>query len=151
MTTNAVFHPEHGHRVPREHTSDATRFLVPLGRLLFVAIFVMSGPNHFKGQMIEHASQAGVPMANLLVPASGVIALLGGLSVLFGFKARWGAWLLVLFLVPVTFMMHKFWTISDPAAAMMQQVMFMKNISMLGAALMIAYFGAGPISIDARR
>jgi putative oxidoreductase len=46
--------------------------------------------------------------------------------------------------------MHKFWTISDPGAAMQQQAMFMKNVSILGAALMIAYFGAGPISIDAR-
>jgi putative oxidoreductase len=150
MTTNAIFHHEHGRGAPAAHASEATRFLVPLGRLLFVAIFLMSGPIHFSDKAIEHASQAGVPLANLLVPASGIIALVGGLSVLLGFKARWGAWLLVLFLVPVTFMMHKFWTISDPGAAMQQQAMFMKNVSILGAALMIAYFGAGPISIDAR-
>ena len=147
MTTNAIYH-DHRHHAPAQAT-DATRFLVPLGRLLFVAIFLASGPNHFKSQMIEHASKAGVPMANLLVPAAGVIAMLGGLSVLLGFKARWGAWLLVIFLVPVTLAMHKFWGISDPAVAMAQQINFMKNVSMLGAALMVAHFGAGPISIDA--
>jgi putative oxidoreductase len=89
-------------------------------------------------------------MASLLVPASGVLALLGGLSVLIGWKARFGALLLMLFLIPVTLMMHRFWGLDDPQAAMLQRIMFMKNVSMLGGALILAYFGAGPISIDAR-
>ena len=75
----------------------------------------------------------------------------GGLSILVGYKAKWGAWLIVLFLLPVSVMMHKFWGLPDPQAAMMQQIMFMKNMSMLGAALMIAHFGAGPLSLDARK
>jgi putative oxidoreductase len=148
MTSNAVFHDQQGRRAPTYRTAEATRYFVPLGRLFFVAIFVMSGPMHFKSAMVEHASNAGVPFASFLVPASGVIALLGGLSVLLGYHARWGAWLLVLFLIPVTFAMHQFWNVGDPQMAMMQQVMFMKNISILGGALMIAHFGAGPISID---
>jgi uncharacterized membrane protein YphA (DoxX/SURF4 family) len=65
-----------------------------------------------------------------------------------GYKARWGAVLLIMFLVPVTYMMHNFWAISDPMAKQMQMIMFMKNVSMLGAALMIAYFGTGPLSLD---
>ena len=56
--------------------------------------------------------------------------------------------LLVLFLVPVTMMMHNFWAVADPMMAMTQQVMFMKNVSMLGAALLIAHFGSGPLSMD---
>jgi putative oxidoreductase len=80
-----------------------------------------------------------------------VLALAGGLSVLFGYKARIGAWLLVLFLVPVTLMMHAFWTVPDAGIARIQEAMFMKNLSMLGAALMITYMGAGPVSIDERR
>jgi putative oxidoreductase len=48
-------------------------------------------------------------------------------------------------------MMHNFWTISDPMMRQMQMAMFMKNISMLGGALLIAYFGAGPLSVDARK
>jgi putative oxidoreductase len=45
-------------------------------------------------------------------------------------------------------MMHKFWTIGDPMMAQMQQIMFLKNVSMLGGALLISQFGAGPISLD---
>jgi putative oxidoreductase len=65
-----------------------------------------------------------------------------------GYRARRGAWALVAFLVPVTFMMHGFWRLSDPVLVHTQQALFAKNISMLGAALMVAYFGSGPISID---
>jgi putative oxidoreductase len=91
----------------------------------------------------------GVPFASLAVPLSGLLAFAGGLSILLGFKARVGAWLIVLFLVPVTVMMHNFWAIGDPGAAQMQMVMFMKNVAILGGALMITYFGAGPVSVDA--
>jgi putative oxidoreductase len=48
-------------------------------------------------------------------------------------------------------MMHKFWTVGDLMMAQVQMMMFMKNISMLGAALLISQFGAGPLSLDARR
>ena len=73
------------------------------------------------------------------------------LSILLGYKARLGAWAIVLFLVPVTFTLHKFWAVADPMMAQMQQVMFMKNLAILGGALLIAHFGAGPVSLDARR
>jgi putative oxidoreductase len=135
----------------RGHSTDAARYAVPVGRLLFVALFLMSGPMHFSGKMSEYAASQGVPLASVAVPLSGLIALAGGLSILLGYKARIGAWLLVLFLVPVTFMMHQFWNVTDPMMKQMQMVMFFKNISMLGAALMITYFGAGPFSLDARK
>jgi putative oxidoreductase len=48
-------------------------------------------------------------------------------------------------------MMHNFWAVQDSALARMHQVMFMKNLSMLGAALLISYFGAGPLSLDGRQ
>jgi putative oxidoreductase len=124
------------------------KFITLLGRVLYSFIFIMAAPGHFKAGTIAYAASTGVPMANILVPLSGVFALLGGLSVLLGFKAKSGAWLLVLFLVPVTVMMHKFWGIPDPMAAQMQQIMFMKNVSMLGAALLITQFGSGPASLS---
>jgi putative oxidoreductase len=127
-----------------------TRYAVPVGRVLFVLIFLIAGPHHFSGDAIAHAQANGVPMAQLLVPLSGVLALLGGLSVALGLKARFGALLLAAFLLPVTLMMHRFWSIDDPQQAMLQQVMFMKNMSMLGAALMLSHFGAGQVSIDQR-
>jgi putative oxidoreductase len=123
-------------------------YLVPLGRLLFAAIFILAAPHHFTSADMGYAAAKGVPMANVLVPLSGVIALLGGLSILLGFQAKIGAWLIVLFLVPVTLMMHNFWADKDAATAMMDQIMFLKNSSMLGGAIMIAYFGSGPCSLD---
>ena len=87
----------------------------------------------------------------MAVPVSGLIAVAGGLSILVGYRAKLGAWLVVLFLVPVTLMMHKFWAVPDPMMAQIQMMMFMKNLSMLGGALLITQFGAGPLSLDARR
>lgn len=120
-----------------------------LGRFLFVLIFVMSGFTHFSKQTIAFAASQGVPVASLLVPASGLLALLGGLSILFGYRAKLGAWLIALFLVGVT-PMHKFWGISDPMMQQMQMVIFMKNLAMLGGALLITQFGSGPWSLDRR-
>ena len=127
------------------------KYLVLLGRIFYSAIFAMSAPGHFEAATIAYAAGKGVPFPSLLVPASGVIALLGALSIILGYKTRYGCWLLVLFLVPVTLAMHNFWAIADPMAARIQQIMFMKNVSMLGAALLIAYFGAGPLSLDNRK
>src|SRR5664279_4593625 len=124
------------------------KYLILLGRLFYSAIFIMAGPAHFTKGDIGYGASQGVPIASIVVPLSGVIALLGGLSILTGYRARYGAWLLVLFLVPVTFMMHNFWTISDPGEKTLQQIMFMKNLSMLGAAFLIVYFGSGPLSVD---
>jgi putative oxidoreductase len=134
-----------------ERMSDLTRYLIPVGRALFALIFVVAGLGHFSKAPIDYAAAAGVPLAGLLVPLSGVIAILGGLSIAFGYHARLGAALLILFLVPVTLAMHAFWTVADPMMAKMQMVMFMKNTALLGAALLIAHIGAGPISLDARR
>ena len=127
------------------------RYLVPIGRVLFATIFVVSAFGHFSSQGVAYAASQGVPLPSVAVPLSGVMALLGGISVALGYRARLGAWLIVLFLVPVTFMMHRFWAMGDSMTARIQQVMFLKNLSMLGAALLLAYNGAGPVSLDARR
>jgi len=124
--------------------------VVLLGRLFFALIFLMAGPNHFSGQTIAYAASQGVPLASIAVPLSGVLAIVGGLSILLGYRARIGAWLIVLFLVAVTPMMHKFWTVTDPMMQQMQMIMFMKNVAMLGGALLISQLGAGPWSLDSR-
>jgi len=124
---------------------------VLLGRFLFVLIFVMAAPNHFSSQTIAYAASQGVPLASIAVPLSGVIALAGGLSILLGYRAKIGAWLLVLFLAVVTPMLHNFWTVADPMMHQMQFIMFMKNVSILGGALLVTQLGAGPWSLDGRR
>jgi putative oxidoreductase len=74
-----------------------------------------------------------------------------GLSIALGYRAKWGGWLIVLFLVPVTVMIHNFWAMTDPNMQRIEQIMFMKNLSMLGGALLIAHFGSGPLSLDNRK
>jgi putative oxidoreductase len=134
-----------------EETSSAKGAVVLLGRFLFSLIFVMSAFNLFSKQTIGYAASQGVPLASLAVPIAGVLAVAGGFSILLGYRAKVGASLITLFLVPVTLMMHKFWAVSDPMAAQIEMIMFMKNVSMLGGALLISQFGAGPFSFDARR
>jgi putative oxidoreductase len=126
------------------------RYLVPLGRLCYAAIFLLSGPRHFTAAYVGYAAQQGVPAPGVLVPLAGVLALLGGLSIVLGYRAKAGAWLLVVFLVPVTLMMHRFWTITDPMMAGVQMAHFLKNVALLGTALVFTQLGAGPVSLDER-
>jgi putative oxidoreductase len=151
MSTNVATLPLEARRTGQSKGHvDARSILVPVGRLLYVAIFLVAGLSHHSPQSIGYAAQQGVPFAGVLVPFSGVLALASALSVLLGYKAKIGAWGLVLFLVPVTVLMHNFWAVQDPMMAQLQQAMFFKNVSMLGAALLIAHFGAGPVSLDSR-
>jgi putative oxidoreductase len=119
-----------------------------VGRILFSLLFIMSAAGNFKPETIAYAASAGVPLANLAVPASGILALLGGLSIMLGYKARWGGIALVAFLAPVTVMMHNFWAVTDPMMHQMQFVNFMKNLGLIGGALMFVVNGAGAFSLD---
>jgi len=123
---------------------------VPLiGRILFSSFFLISGFNHlFKmNEMVPYAKSYGVPLAGLAVPFTGLMILVGGLSILLGYYPKIGAWLLVIFLIPVNFYMHRFWGVEDQMQAMTQMIMFMKNTVIMGGALLIAYFGTGPFSL----
>lgn len=126
------------------------KVIVLFGRILFSLIFLTSSIGHFSAQNIQYSASMGLPLASFLVPASGVLAALGALSIILGYKARIGALLIIIFLLPVTFIMHRFWVDAEPAVQQMQLAMFMKNISMLGAALLICYFGSGPLSLDGK-
>jgi putative oxidoreductase len=130
-------------------SASSTTPLALIGRILFALIFLMAGFTHFLPQTIAFAASQGVPLASIVVPLSGMIAFLGGLSILLGYRAKLGAWLIVLFLLGVT-PLHKFWGITDPMMQQMQMAMFMKNLAMLGGALLISQFGAGPWSLDSR-
>jgi putative oxidoreductase len=121
-----------------------------IGRILYSIIFIFAAPGHFSSETIGYAAAAGVPLASLAVPASGILALLGGLSIALGYKTRWGAIALIAFLAPVTVMMHNFWAVTDPMMRQMQMVMFMKNVALIGGALTFFVHGAGALSLDAR-
>src|SRR4051794_29716374 len=120
------------------------KYIVLLGRILYSLIFLHSAFSLFTSMAVGHATSKGVPLASFLVPLAGVMAVVGGLLIVLGYKAKLGAWLIVAFLIPVTFMMHAFWNETDPVQKQTQTTMFLKNISMLGGAFLITWFGAGP-------
>ena len=148
MSTWSTTHDRTHHDIETIAAQEAAGIPVLLGRIFFAAIFVITSFNHFSQSDISYAAAHGVPLPELLVPLSGILALIGGLSVALGYYARVGAGLLILFLIPVTLMMHNFWVETDPVMAQNQMAHFCKNISMIGGALMITFFGAGPFSFD---
>lgn len=125
--------------------------IVLLGRILFSIVFLLSSIDHFDGHDLTYASAAHVPAAKIVVPIAGLMILVGGLSILFGYRAKLGALLIIIFLIPVTPMMHNFWAVTDPRMHEVHEVNFLKNLSLLGAAFLITQFGAGPWSFDARK
>lgn len=81
-------------------TSSLAQVSILVSRCLFSLIFIMASFSHFSNQTLNYATSAGVPFASLLVPLSGVMVLLAGLSIMLGYQARFGAILIILFLVP---------------------------------------------------
>jgi len=113
-----------------------------LRRVLFSAMFIMSGIQHLTKlrMMSQYAASQKVPAPTAAVAVTGLMLLAGGLSILLGIQVQLGTLLLVVFLVPTAFVMHRFWGIPDPMQAAVQQAHFMKNITLAGAALLICYF-----------
>ena len=113
-----------------------------IGRVVFSFFFIYSGFNHLTklSMYSQYAGASGVPAPTVAVAVTGLMLLGGGLSILLGVQPKWGAALLVVFLVPTALMMHKFWGISDPMLAANQAAHFWKNIALAGAALMIFSF-----------
>jgi len=115
-----------------------TLFLI--GRIIFAGYFLYSGVNHFMrlGSMSDYAKMKGVPLPSVAIAFTGLLLLLGGLSILLGLYPFVGSILLVVFLIPVSFMMHNFWKIQDPQMKMGEKVNFIKNMALLGGVLMLS-------------
>jgi putative oxidoreductase len=115
-----------------------------MGRLLFVSLFVSSGVNHFRQRegMTAYTRSAGAPAPELMVPLTGAVMVVAGLLIAFGVWADLGALLLAAFLFPAAYYMHAYWKVEDPEARHTQQIQFMKNMSLAGASLVLAYLFA---------
>lgn len=134
-----------------ERVDGFTRFAPLLGRILLSMIFLASGVMKFLNwdATAGYMASEGMPLVHVLLPAAAVVELVGGCSVLFGWFTRWGALALVVFLIPTTLIFHDFWAV-PPEQMQNQMQHFMKNLAILGGLLVLAGFGAGPISCDAR-
>lgn len=126
--------------------------LLLIGRVLLALMFILSGFGKL-GDLAGTAgyiASGGLPFASLLAPVVGLLELLGGLAIVVGFQARWAALVLGLFTLAASVLFHKFWAV--PAdQAFVQQLLFMKNLSVAGGLFTVAALGAGALSVDARR
>lgn len=118
--------------------------IVLLGRFCFSLIFFASGITHFTDMpgyvRLMHES---IPFREFWVLISGVVELAGAIMILFDRSARLGAWLIFIFLVPVTITVHGVLmvTADNPEASGIQLSFFLKGIAMAGGALLITQFG----------
>lgn len=124
-----------------ETTAGGLAFL--LGRILIGGVLAFMGVNHFMqtDAMAGYAESKGIPAPKLAVLASGLVLVLGGVSIVLGLFPIVGAALLVLFHVVVTPKMHDFWNVDDPEAQQNEMTQFLKNAVITGAALLLVAVG----------
>lgn len=120
-------------------------------RLAMAAIFVQSGWSKLTGLdgAASYIAAKDLPAPVLLAACAGIAELAGGLALAAGFKSRWGALGLALFLVPTTILFHNPIGL-EAAAAHMQQIQLMKNLAIAGGLVALASFGPGRYALDAR-
>jgi putative oxidoreductase len=125
---------------------------VLVARLLMAMMFLGAGIEKFTGLegTAGYIASAGLPMPKLLAIGAAVVEVLGSLLLIVGWQARWAALALAGFTVLASLFFHDYWSLPKDQQ-MMQMLMFMKNMAVTGGLLMVFAFGAGTISLDARR
>ena len=122
-----------------------------VGRLLMALLFLPAGISKIAGfaGTVGYIASKGVPLAEVAAIIAIIVEVAGGIALILGFKTRWAALALAAFTLVATVMFHNYWTL--PAAQqMMQQLMFMKNIAVVGGLLTLAAWGAGAWSMDGK-
>lgn len=122
------------------------KFVPLIGRILFSLVFIMFGFNHFTSA----AGMTGMvpdflPAQTLIVYLTGVVSVVGGLMVLVGFRTKIAALVLALFVLSTALFVHASGFFAGDMAATTN---FMKDLGLAGGALLISYFGPGPMSMD---
>ncbi|QDT56387.1 Inner membrane protein YphA [Caulifigura coniformis] len=126
--------------------------LTVVARLMITAIFLMSAvgnkiPNY--SGVVKYMEGEGVPAPQILLAGAIVFLIVGSLSVITGFKARFGAGLLAIFLVAATYYFHDFWNFTGQDQQQ-QMIQFLKNTGLFGTMLFFMANGTGPASLDNR-
>jgi uncharacterized membrane protein YphA (DoxX/SURF4 family) len=118
---------------------------IPLAaRICLALIFIRGGIGNLLGfaETQQRMAEMGLPIPSLLLLGNVVFQLVGAISLILGFKVRWGAVLLIIFLIPTTLVFHPFWANPDETIA------FLKNLGLIGGLLLMYYVGAGSVSVD---
>jgi len=129
--------------------------LAVLGRMMLCAIFLMSAvgnkiPNF--EQVAGYMAKAGVPQPKVMLAGAIAFLIVGSLSIIVGLRARFGALLLLVFLVLATYYFHNFWAYEEGSPEHQQlMIQFMKNLGLMGAMVLIIANGTGPCSLDGRK
>lgn len=120
-----------------------------VGRALMALIFIGSGFSKITGFADTAASMAGkgIPMVEVLLPLVILIELGGGLLLALGYKARFAALAIFLFLIPATLIFHDFWAV-EPEQFKMQLIQFQKNLAIMGGMLYVVCAGPGRMSLE---
>jgi putative oxidoreductase len=126
--------------------------LTLIGRLLFALLFLPAGISKIAGfaGTVGYIGSKGLPMPALGAVIAIIVEVGGSLALISGFGTRMAALVLAVFTLVATFFFHNFWGVPVDQA-MMQQLMFYKNIAVVGGLLVLAAHGAGAWSLDARR
>lgn len=116
-------------------------YILLLSRVILGFYFLYNAFNHFKNlnPMSQYAQSKKVPFPKFSVLITGVLLLIGGLTILLGNYIEIGVLALTLFFLPVTFMMHNFWAETDPQIRMLQMVNFTKNLALWTAILSLLF------------
>jgi uncharacterized membrane protein YphA (DoxX/SURF4 family) len=112
------------------------------GRILFSLVFIESGlKSHFLGYKggVAYARQSKAPLPEVTVLATGAMIVAGSALVVLGAWGDLGALLIAAFLVLATPVMHAYWRETDPMQRQLQRINFMKNVAILGGALVLFY------------
>lgn len=123
-----------------------------LARLLLAALFLPAGISKISGfaGTAGYIGSVGLPMPEVGAAIAIAVEVLGGVALILGLGTRWAALALAVFTLVASFFFHAYWAL--PAEQqMMQQLMFMKNMGVVGGLLALTAFGAGAFSLDARR
>jgi putative oxidoreductase len=126
--------------------------VVLIARILLALMFILAGLSKFAGLegTAGYIASKGLPLPGVLAFLTALLEVVGGLAIAVGFHARIAALALALFTLLASVLFHNFWAM--PAEQqMVQQLMFMKNLSVAGGLLLLFAFGAGGASVDARR
>lgn len=110
-----------------------------VGRVLLGGFFIYNGINHFAKlhSLSSYANAKKIPFSKLAVSITGLMLIMGGLSILLNLYVIIGLWILILFMVVTTGAMHRFWNVDDPMHRMNDQVQFTKNLAIIGALLIL--------------